>query len=157
MQDQIPLASSSRMLYSCLKTSLDAVKMRSLKIVWQRLIHEGQTCPRCSSTEKEIDKAISVLERHLEPVGIALELEKKEISMQDFEKDPLLSNQIWINDKPLEQWLGARTRKSRCCSVCGDNECRTVEIVGEEFEEIPAPIIIEAVINAAEELIRSTE
>ena len=44
--------------------------MKTLKIKWQRLIFNEQTCPRCGSTEKEVEKAVSILKESLKPVGI---------------------------------------------------------------------------------------
>ena len=41
-----------------------------LKIKWQRLIFEGETCPRCGSTEKELEEAISTLRQSLTPLEL---------------------------------------------------------------------------------------
>jgi len=49
---------------------------RNLVVTWQRLISKGDTCPRCSSTEDELDKAISQLRRKLKPIGIKVILKK---------------------------------------------------------------------------------
>ncbi|MBE0504743.1 MAG: DUF2703 domain-containing protein [Desulfuromonadales bacterium] len=35
--------------------------MKTITIAWQRLLSDGQTCPRCGSTETEVEKAFSVL------------------------------------------------------------------------------------------------
>jgi hypothetical protein len=37
----------------------------------------------------------------------------------------------------MEEWLGARVGSSRCCSVCGESECRTVEVGAGAFEAVP--------------------
>ncbi|GBD38490.1 hypothetical protein HRbin37_00740 [bacterium HR37] len=66
-------------------------KKKILKIKWQRLVPEGETCPRCGSTEKELDKAILILKKSLAPLGIEVELEKEELSLSEFKKDPLRS------------------------------------------------------------------
>ncbi|MBL7156519.1 MAG: DUF2703 domain-containing protein, partial [Candidatus Omnitrophica bacterium] len=42
--------------------------MRTLTIKWQRLLSEGETCPRCGSTEKEVEKAVSMLRKSLAPL-----------------------------------------------------------------------------------------
>lgn len=114
--------------------------MKTLKIKWQRLISNEQTCPRCGSTEAELEKAVSALKAQ----GIKVVLEKEEISLESFKKDPSQSNRIWINDRPLEQWLNAEAGKSVCCDVCGDSECRTVVVDKQSYESVPADLIIKA-------------
>lgn len=127
--------------------------MKTLKIRWQRLIYDEQTCPRCGSTEQEVEKAVSILKEALKPLGIRIALEKGEMTEAEFKKDPSLSNKIWIMDRPLEDWIGGNTGQSQCCSVCGTSECRTI-VVGEEvYEAIPADLIIKAGLRAAAELI----
>lgn len=127
--------------------------MLRLTIHWQRLVESGQTCPRCSDTEKEIDKAVDLLSRSLSVLGIDVKLVKSEISLEGFFKSPLDSNQILINDKPLEEWLGAKTGSSECCNVCGDNQCRTVDIGEDRFESIPALLIVKAGLIAVSEML----
>lgn len=127
--------------------------MKTLKIKWQRLVSHEQTCPRCRATEKELEKAISVLKKSLIPVGIDVVLEKNEISLAEFKKDPLQSNQIWLNDKPLEDWIGGRASQSPCCDICSPYDCRTIEIGEEIYETIPAELIIKASLLAVSQLI----
>ncbi|MGA9844950.1 MAG: DUF2703 domain-containing protein [Nitrososphaeraceae archaeon] len=79
-----------------------------LKIKWKRLISEGETCPRCGSTEEALRKAVSTLEQSLAPLGIEVILEKEELSVTEFKKDPLQSNRIWINNRLLEDWIEGR-------------------------------------------------
>lgn len=119
--------------------------MLTLKIRWQRLLDkEYKTCPRCGGTEEELDKAYLKLKEILSPLAINVILEKKELNLEEFRANPLSSNQIWIGDKTLEEWLGAETGKSKCCDVCGDEECRTIETGLQRYEIIPAPLIIRA-------------
>jgi Domain of unknown function (DUF2703) len=59
-----------------------------LKIKWKRLISNGETCPRCGSTERELRKAVSTLKRPLAPLGIKVILEKEELSDTKFRKIP---------------------------------------------------------------------
>lgn len=124
-----------------------------LKIRWQRLISEGETCPRCGSTEKEVEKAISTLTQSLAPLGIEVVLEKQELSVAEFKKDPSQSNRIWLNNRLLEDWIGGEVGHSPCCDVCGPSECRTVEVKGQVYEVIPANLIIWAGLTAASQLI----
>jgi hypothetical protein len=126
---------------------------KTLEIKWQRLVSEGQTCPRCGSTEEELEKAISTLKQSLSPLGIDVVFKKHELSVAEFKKDPLLSNQIWLNDKLLEDWIGGKVDKSPCCDVCGPSECRTFGVGGEVYEVIPADLVIKAGLLAASQLV----
>jgi len=123
--------------------------MRILKIRWQRLVSDGKTCPRCESTGKALEEAVFILKQVLNPMGIEVRVEKDELSGDEFQKDSLSYNQIFINDSPLENWIGGRVGQSPCCDVCGSSECRTIEIGGETFEAIPAYLIVKAGLNAA--------
>ncbi len=127
--------------------------MKTLKIKWQRLLSDGQTCPRCGSTEEELEKAISTLKQSLIPLGIKVVLEKDELSVAEFKKDTLQSNQIWLNGRSLEDWIGGKVGQSPCCDVCGPSECRTVEVGGEVYETIPADLVIKAGLLAGSQLL----
>jgi hypothetical protein len=129
--------------------------MKVLKIKWQRLLIEesGQTCPRCGSTEKELGKAVHTLKQSLAPLGIEVILEKKSLDPETFAKDVLESNRIWVDEKPLEEWLGAEVSQSVCCEVCGNAECRTVRKGEKVYETIPADLIIKAALIAASNMV----
>ncbi|MCX8028265.1 MAG: DUF2703 domain-containing protein [Thermodesulfovibrionales bacterium] len=131
--------------------------MLTLNIKWQRLVESGETCPRCSNTEAEVERAFDLLSKALSVFGIKVELQKSEITLEEFLTSPLNSNQIIINNKPLEQWLDANVGSSKCCSVCGDNECRTIEIGSDKYETIPANMIIKAGLKAAAEMLPISE
>src|SRR4030042_2038743 len=111
---------------------------KNLVITWQRLISEGNTCPRCGSTENELDKAVLQLKEKLNPLGIEVVLKKTELALEEFNKDPTQSNRILFNGKSLEGLIGAEIGHSQCCDVCGDKKCRTVKIKEESHETIPA-------------------
>lgn len=130
------------------------VKMKTLTIKWQRLLSEGETCPRCGSTEKEVDKAVSMLTKSLSPLGIEVKLEKSELSLAEFKKNPLQSNRIWIGKRPLEDWVEGRVDKSPCCDVCGPSDCRTLEVNGKVYESIPSDVIVQAGLLAAAEIMK---
>lgn len=121
---------------------------KELVISWQRLISEGNTCPRCGSTEDELEKAVIQLEEKLKSQGIRVILKKQELTLEEFKKNPLSSNKIMLNGLPLENFLDAKTGHSKCCDVCGDEECRTIEIGEKDYETIPAPLIVEAGLKA---------
>jgi len=122
----------------------NTIKEKTLTISWQRLISDGSTCPRCGSTEDELSKATEQLKNALSPLGIKVELLKKELTLEEFKNDPVKSNAIFFNGIVLEDLIEASTGQSQCCDVCGDEECRTVEVGGESYETIPADIIVKA-------------
>jgi hypothetical protein len=126
--------------------------MKTLKIQWQRLVIDNQTCPRCGATEAEVNKAIQSLKQSLNPKAIEVVLEKRAIQQADFQKNPSKSNLILIAGRPLEDWLQARTGQSSCCGPCGDAECRTIDVQGKIYETIPAELIIKAGLIAANQL-----
>ncbi|MEE9457260.1 MAG: DUF2703 domain-containing protein [bacterium] len=124
----------------------------TLTITWQRLVEGGETCPRCSATEEELDKAVGQLAAALEPLGIAVVFKKEELTAAAFKAAPAASNRIWLNGRLMEDWLGGRSDTSVCCDVCGDEECRTVVVDGEVYESVPAALVVKAGLAAASAL-----
>ena len=128
--------------------------MNSLPIVWQRLVSpDGKTCDRCNATYQEMQQAVSKLKEALRPLGIEPALEIRDINEASFKANPSESNRIWIGGRPMEQRLGARVGSSRCCSVCGESECRTVEVGAATFEAIPQELFLKAALIASSELL----
>jgi len=124
--------------------------MKTLVVEWQRLLDEQkQTCPRCGTTEQEVEKAVQQLNHALSQSGVVVSLTKKGIDPDSFKKDVLQSNKILIAGKLMEEWLGAKTGQSKCCETCGDAECRTVVYADETHEAIPADLIVRAGLVAA--------
>lgn len=122
---------------------------RVLKITWQRLLIEDRTCPRCNDTERELDQAVAILEEKLAPLGWEIVVEKKPLTKEQFDKSPLSSNLILLNDRPIEEYLAANTGKSPCCDVCGPAQCRTIEVDEISYETLPADLIVRAALTAA--------
>jgi len=128
--------------------------MKSLPIIWQRLVSpDGKTCDRCDATYQEIQRAVGKLKEVLRPLGLEPTLETREIDKESFKTNPSESNRVWIAGRPMEEWLGARIGSSRCCSVCGDAECRTVEVGGTVFEAVPEKLFLKAALVAAAHLL----
>jgi len=119
-----------------------------LEIKWERLLVEGGTCPRCSETEEELEKAAVSLRELLRPLGVEVVLKKEGITKEAFEADPLRSNTIFINGRPIEEYLGAKVGQSPCCDVCGPTDCRTLEVGGVTYEAVPAALIVKAALMA---------
>ncbi|UCE20640.1 MAG: DUF2703 domain-containing protein [Gemmatimonadota bacterium] len=129
-------------------------KSKVLQIQWQRLVDEqGQTCDRCGTTERSVEEAFHKLKRSLRELDIDVVLEKTVLSPSAFSQDPLQSNRIWIEGKPIEEWLSATTGQSQCCSACGDSECRTLTVDGKTYEAIPAQLIVKAGLLAGAQLL----
>lgn len=128
--------------------------MKSLPIVWQRLVDAGgQTCDRCAATYVGLHEAVAMLKEVLRPLGIEPTLETRDIDRESFKADPSQSNRVWIAGKPIEEWLGAGVASSPCCSVCGESECRTIEVGDDTFEAIPSELTVRATLIAASQLV----
>lgn len=121
-----------------------------MDIKWQRLVIDGETCERCGATEEEVEEAVEKLKESLKPLGVEVNFEEEEISKEKFEEEPLSSNAIFVNGKPLEEWIDAETGESECCYVC-EEDCRTVVVSGEEYEVVPSELILRAGLQAASE------
>lgn len=131
--------------------------MKLLPIIWQRLVtSDGRTCDRCDTTHQEMQRAVRKLADVLHPLDIQPTLETREIDEKSFRGNPSESNRVWIAGRPMEEWLGGRAGASRCCSVCGESQCRTVEVGGTEFEAIPENLFIKAALVAASHLLEPT-
>jgi hypothetical protein len=135
------------------KSQVEGGCQKTLRIRWLRLLSDGKTCPRCSSTGEEIEKAVSSLSQSLAPLKISVMLKKDELSEAEFKKNPLQSNQIWLNGKRLEDWIGAKTGQSKCCDTCGTSDCKTVSVGESVYETVPAELVIKAGLLAASEMI----
>jgi hypothetical protein len=92
----------------------------------------------------------------LKPLNIEPILELREIDETSFRNKPAESNRIWIAGRPVEEWLAASVGSSPCCSVCGDAPCRTMEVEGAVFEDIPEAVILRAALTAVSTLIGQT-
>ena len=128
--------------------------MKSLPIIWQRLVTpDGKTCDRCDATFQELQRGVKKLTEALRPLGIQPTLEAKEIDERSFRDNPSESNRIWIAGRSMEEWLKGRVGASRCCSVCGESECRTVQVGETVFEAIPEKLFLQAALVAASQLL----
>ena len=124
--------------------------MQTLVIVWQRLLSlQGQTCDRCAATELSLQQAVETLQQVVAPLQMQVVLHRQALTLDQFNQDPGASNRIWVADKPLEEWLGASTGSSQCCSVCGNAACRTLECNHQSYEAIPPQLLIKAGLLAA--------
>jgi len=130
--------------------------MKQMSIVWKRLVKGGETCTLCGNTGHELEAAVTKLAASLRPLGIEPVLETQEIDEDAFKANPSESNRVWIAGKPIEEWLGANVGMSRCCSVCGESDCRTLEVGGRTYETIPEEQFIKAGLIAGSQMMTST-
>ncbi len=126
--------------------------MKQMPIVWKRLVKGGATCTRCGKTGRELEAAVAKLAASLRPMGIEPVLETREIDEDAFKEMPSESNRVWIAGKPIEEWLDANVGMSRCCSVCGESDCRTLELGGRTYEAIPEEQFIKAGLMAGSQM-----
>lgn len=148
------LLARSRSMLSSTKGSGEG-EMKPMHILWKRLVQDGETCARCGDTGRELEAAVDKLAVALRPLEIEPVLEARQIDEAEFKTDTSESNRVWIAGKPIEEWLGADVGMSRCCSVCGDSECRTLEVDGRTFETIQENQFIRAGLMAASQMIAS--
>ncbi|AAB89951.1 DUF2703 domain-containing protein [Archaeoglobus fulgidus] len=123
-----------------------------LTIKWLHLSVDGETCPRCSETGKELLKAVNTLKEFLSPLGFEVVFEEVELTPEDFSRDPFKSNEVWINGRLLEDWIGAKVTQTPCCDVCGDQECRALEVDQQLQEVVKADLVVKAALMAVAEL-----
>lgn len=127
--------------------------MKPMTILWRRLVTNGETCPRCGDTGRELEAAVGKLRTVLGSLGIEPRLQTEEIDDATFKTNSAESNRVWIQGRPLEDWLGAEVGMSRCCDACGNSDCRTIEVGGRVYETIPEEQIVKAGLIAASMMI----
>ncbi len=76
---------------------------------------EGETCDRCDDTVRSARRAAEELERVLAPLGVRVTLVEHAAAADGVEA----SNSVVIDDRPIEEWMGAE-RVSTDCPSCGD-------------------------------------
>ena len=126
--------------------------MKTLKIKWQRLVVQGEQCPRCNAIERELEKGFQSLKQSLAPLGTNVILEKKELDIETHYEDVLESNRIWIGERAIEEWLNAKVGQNLCRGSCCDTEIRTLEVGDKIYENISAEMIVKAGLMAASKL-----
>ena len=127
---------------------------RTLTVRWQRLVDEtGGTCQRCGATEGQVRLAADTLRRSLRPLNMRVVLEERPLTPEQCAKDISRSNRIFVDGRPLADWLGGTVGMSSCESCCpqlGPSvECRTLTVDGQTHEAIPATLIVRAGLLAA--------
>ena len=62
--------------------------MVELPILWQRLVKNGNTCPRCGDTQQEVEQALGILTEVLRPLDIEPRLREVAIDEATFRLRP---------------------------------------------------------------------
>ena len=122
--------------------------MRSLPILWKRLVKEGATCPRCGSTHENVVSAVKKLEAALQPLGIEPVLETLAIDETSFQADP---SSPTASGSPASRWRNGWCPR-RCKQMLhrsGDLPCRTMEIDGQHPQRSREDLIVRAAMMAA--------
>jgi len=99
----------------------------------------------------ELEKALTKLRELLRPNGVRVIMDKTEIDSEEFNRNPLDSNRIFINGRPMEFYLNARVGESPCCDICVPHSCRTIEVDGKTYEVPSSELIVKAALNAIKE------
>jgi hypothetical protein len=128
---------------------------RTLTVRWQRLVDEtGETCRRCGSTQREVHLAVDTLDRSLRPLNMKVVLQKLPLTPEQCAEDISQSNRIFVDRRPLADWLNGTIAMSpceTCCPAIGPTvECRTLTVGEQTYEVIPATLIVRAGLRAAE-------
>ena len=132
-----------------------AGRKHTLTVSWQRLVDEmGKTCQRCSDTQREVRVAADILTRSLRPLNMRVLVEEVPMSPETVAQDSSQSNRIFVDGRPLADWLGGTIGMSPCKSCCPDLgpnvKCRTLTVDGTTYEAIPATLIVRAGLRAAD-------
>ena len=85
------------------------------------------------------------LDKELKPKGWEFTLKETLLTEQEIPK----SNSIFFNGIAIEKLLPDTRKSENCCASCGEvlgasTMCRTLERNGQNFEAIPAAMIVEA-------------
>ena len=111
---------------------------------------DRNTCSRCRTTDKNVEKTVQGLRKALQETGVAIDFKTTKLPVSRLTQ----SNSILINGKDVEELVNGRrnTRSSACqgCSKIMKNpcECRTYVYRGRKHSYIPRAMIHEAIQNS---------
>ena len=132
--------------------------MKTLPIVWQRLVKAGAhlralrlDAPARSSGRWPGSKPA------LRPLGIRPVLQTEALDESTFKADPSASNRIWIAGKPMEDWLGASVGvERRAASSAATFLVGHWRSTAHSFEAVPQDLVLKAAMIAAAGMIDSS-
>lgn len=139
---------------SCDLAGIDASDKPTLTIRWKRRVDgSSRTVSSHAAAEQQLDLAFATLKKSLEPTGVEVVLQKAVLSEEQFAKDPLNSNRIWLNGAALEMYLPNATIASTKDAKSGD-VFRTVEFAGTSLRDVPHKLIVHAGLIAAADSVK---
>lgn len=119
--------------------------MKKIRVEWQHLVENDETCQRCSVTKEHLLYAIEYVNKELITWGISVYLVETELNSSQIQ----FSNRILVEDKAIEDILDLRVSMNHCqtCStIIGYSTCcRTILYNEKQYEEVPVEAIIEAI------------
>lgn len=122
--------------------------MKELDIEWRHYSKDGATCLRCSGTGTNLAGAVATLANDLARHGVRVSYRETLLPERDMPR----SNLILFNGIPLEQVLEGTASESGCdscsCLTGKQTVCRTVQLEGTTYEEIPEDLIRRAAYKA---------
>ena len=128
--------------------------MKDLLIEWRRLVEGGDTCERCATTGKTLEKLILEFTPLLNVNGVKPIFKEVALSGAEIEQ----SNAVFLNGVPMEELVAGVKVSENSCSSCSDllgeqTCCRAIEYEEQTFDEIPEFLLRAAILKAAERLI----
>lgn len=122
--------------------------MKKITVEWKYYAKDGKTCQRCTLTGNNLHSVMEGLRKDLLLKNIELELIETVLPKSKIPE----SNSILIDGIPIEQILPNTVKGESTCCSCGDlcgepTDCRTINLNGQIFEEIPAVLIKEAIMK----------
>ena len=142
---------------SCDVGAIDASAKPSLTIRWKRRVEgeNGDSVRAHWTAEKEVDAAFAMLKSSLQPAGIDVVLQKVPLTEEQFAKDPLKSNRLWLNGASLEMYL-PEAKAGSVQSPDSTTVYRTVEFAGASFRDVPRQMIVKAGLIAAADAVKQS-
>jgi hypothetical protein len=124
-----------------------------IEIEWRHIGNEiTGTCDRCSSTGDALQEVLEELEPYLKEAGVKVRFRETTLPETRIEE----SNQVLINDIPLEEYLaGSTVVQTPCCSCActtGRDEvkCRAIDVGDDRYEAIPVEVLRQVIIDVVD-------
>jgi hypothetical protein len=131
--------------------------MKTLIIEWKHLEVDGETCERCYDTGENLINEVKRLNRKFEQKGKNIEVKETVLD----ENQVAQSNALLFNGVPIEDILDIKISNNYCesCSelVGKPTLCRAVFFDGQEYEDIPAKAIRQAILKVLDEELENAE
>jgi len=124
--------------------------MKKLRIEFRYV--DRDTCNRCRTTDKNVEKTVRGLRKALRESGFSVDFTTKKLPISKLAE----SNSILINGKDVEELVnGKRGTLSSACRGCSEImespcECRTYVYRGKKHSYIPQAMIREAIRNSTQ-------